>query len=176
MTDFTLKYNGLGILSAATDEQRVVIDDSLTNNKVYVLSMKEDRSDEHHRWWFAVIRKAWATLPDRYGDRWPTAEHLRKWLLIRAGHCETLDVATDNVMEVAAGFRWQDPYAVLIVKDSTVQISRAKSQKYKRQDQEEFQEVTTRCIDLLAQVLGCEPGALLDGSDCPEWAKQRETI
>lgn len=55
------------------------------------------RSDEEHRHYFAVLRAVYENWP--YSDRFSpeSAEHLRHYLQMHAGHYSPVDVSTDGV-------------------------------------------------------------------------------
>ena len=51
----------------------------------YPLVMLETRSRASHNQYFAAVNDGFDNLPERIAARWPTSEHLRKWLLIETG-------------------------------------------------------------------------------------------
>lgn len=54
------------------------------------------RSDPHHRLLFAVIARAFDNWPEDEKFQPEDAEHLRSFLLIKAGHFQKLDIRCDN--------------------------------------------------------------------------------
>ena len=57
-----------------------------TPGECYVLGVNEERSIASHRHYFAAINEAWQNLPEDKVARYPSAEHLRKWALIKSGY------------------------------------------------------------------------------------------
>ena len=55
----------------------------------YIMAPVSQRSDATHKHEFAWLREAWMSLPDDLAERFPSAEHLRKWALIRAGYSDS---------------------------------------------------------------------------------------
>lgn len=54
------------------------------------------RSDPHHRLFFSVVAKAFDSWPERATFQPTDAEHLRSYLLVKAGHYDKLDIRCDN--------------------------------------------------------------------------------
>jgi hypothetical protein len=54
----------------------------------YPLVVLEARSRSSHNHYFAAVGEAFQNLPENIAARWPTAEHLRKWVLIETGWFE----------------------------------------------------------------------------------------
>ncbi len=52
----------------------------------YRMTTVEERSAKSHAHYFACVTDAWANLPEEYEGRWPTADHLRKYALIKTGY------------------------------------------------------------------------------------------
>lgn len=130
-----------------------------------ILDAKEHRgrSNAHERFWFAVVARAWENLPEDLQARWPEPEALRAHLLIKAGWCDAREFVTDSpeaAAAVAAGLRWAEPYAAIVVRGSVVLAYVARSQKRNAQNAREFVEVTDRGLHALAQILGVDPTTL----------------
>jgi hypothetical protein len=71
-----------------------------------------------HSHYFASIHTAWENLPESMAERYPTAEHLRKWSLVQAGYAAETDYAMDtpaDARKMAAAIRKADEYAVIKV-------------------------------------------------------------
>ena len=52
----------------------------------YRLVEHQERSTATHNHYFAAINEAWQSLPDHLMAEYPSPEHLRKKMLIRAGY------------------------------------------------------------------------------------------
>lgn len=129
----------------------------------YIMVPVCQRSDATHKHEFAWLREAWMNLPDDLAERFPTAEHLRKWALIRAGYSDSHTITCHNKAEalrVAAFIRPIDEFAVVITNEATVTRYTAKSQSRRAMGAKEFQDSKTKIMEVVARMLGVEPGAL----------------
>lgn len=127
----------------------------------YRLAEIEDRSMRSHSHFFASIKSGWDNLPEEYAHEFATPEHLRKWLLIRAGWHDRRSIVAASKSEaqrIAAFVRPMDEFAVVQVQESTVTIYTAKSQSMRAMGKEAFQRSKTDCLDLLDDMLGTERG------------------
>jgi hypothetical protein len=136
------------------------------DSRLYRLAPVEDRSDVTHNHQFAWIGEAWNSLPERYaGEAWAaTPETLRKYALIRTGYCSTEIFTCGSKAEAqrwAANLRGlRDEFAIIIPKESTVQVFTAKSQKKRAMGAKEFQESKQAILDFIADLIGVEPATL----------------
>ena len=127
--------------------------------ETYTLEQREDRSINSHRAYFAQINEAHATLPEHLSERWPTPDHLHRWLLIRAGFYDERSIVVASKAEavrVAAFVRPLDSYAIVIAKEAVVSVFTAKSQSYKAMGRAEFQRSKDATLDELAALIGVE--------------------
>lgn len=136
----------------------------------YILTPLELRSRASHNQFFAAVDDGFKNLPETIAHRWPTAEHLRKWLLIEVGlfdekefDCPDEDFAT----KLATFVRTEDEYARISIHRPTsnrdrwkVIIRRAKSQAEGAMKAGEFQESKKLVLELLDHMVGVEPGTL----------------
>ena len=130
---------------------------------IYRLIEHEDRSQRSHAHYFASVHDAWQNLPERYADRFPTAEHLRKWALIQSGfHDQRSIVAASKAeaLRIAAFFKPLDEHAVIVAREATVVVCTAKSQSSRAMGRDEFQKSKTAVLDMLSEMIGVAPGAL----------------
>jgi hypothetical protein len=129
----------------------------------YILETVSQRSDATHKHEFAWLREAWMSLPDHLAEKFPTAEHLRKWALIRAGYSDSHTIVCASKAEairVAAFIRPIDEFAVVVTQGATVTRFTAKSQSRRAMGAKDFQESKTKIMEVVARMLGVEPGAL----------------
>lgn len=142
---------------------------SLRADKVFVvgeeypLVVQEERSMASHRGYFAAVNEAWHQLPEKYAGRWVSPEHLRKFLLIKAGYRteRTIPCASaEEARRVAAFAGPIDAYAVVIVRGDVVIHYTAKSQSVRSMDKEEFQRSKRDVLALLDELIGTKPGEL----------------
>lgn len=123
-----------------------------------------ERSEVSHRQEFAWLREAWQSLPEHLSDEYPTAEHLRKRMLIKTGWCTTTDYICATRAET---LRWADylrreldEYAVVIVRDGIVRVHRARSQSRTAMNKEDFQASKTAILEAVSDLLGVAPATL----------------
>lgn len=125
--------------------------------ETYRLEPREDRSQISHNHYFAAIQEAWQHLSDDLAERFPTAEHLRKWALIKAGYCDARSVVCASKAEaqrVAAFIRPLDDFAVVVASECVVTICTAKSQSLRAQGKKDFQRVNDRVLDIVSAMIG----------------------
>ena len=122
---------------------------------------KTRRGDAHHRLFFAVIAKAWDSWPESAKFQPETPEHLRSYLLIKAGHFDKLDIRCDNPDAISL----EDQLRVIIktVSDKPplmhsyqwgVRVFWPKSISYAACDRRTFNEVSTKVFEILETMLG----------------------
>lgn len=129
--------------------------------KSYVLTEHKDRSQSSHNHEFGWLHEAWMNLPESMiTERFATAEHLRKWALIRAGYSDSHTIVCSSKAEaqrVAAFIRPVDEFAVVVVTEATVTRYTAKSQSRKAMGAADFQRSKTLIMEVVAKLLGVEP-------------------
>jgi len=133
----------------------------------YRMAVVEDRSAVSHRHYFACVNDAWANLPEQYEGRWPTAEHLRKWALCKAGYCDERTIVTASKAEaqrVAAFIRPMDGYAIVTVSGPVVTVYTARSQDTRSMDRKTFQESKDAVLGILEGLLQVPEGTLITQS------------
>ena len=131
--------------------------------EAYQLEVREERSINSHRAYFAALGEGWANLPEIEAERFPTADHLRKWLLIKAGYFTERQIVLASATEavaVAAFIKPLDDYAVVVPRGATVSVFTAKSQSMKAMGRKEFQDSKTAVLDLLSEMIGVERRSL----------------
>ena len=125
-------------------------------------SMVEElaRSAQSHNHFFAAITEIWHSLPDHMADQFPTAEHFRKFCLIKCGFCEHRQHVCANVVDAArleAFVKPMDSYAVISRSKSVVNVWTAQSQALRSMSGKEFQECKTKVLDYAESLLEREP-------------------
>lgn len=148
--------------AALADKQYIV-------GEVYTLAEAEpSRSGASHRHYFAAVYDAWLNLPEREAERFPTAEALRKYALIRAGFCNVSELVASSKAEavrIAAFVSQADPYALVTVKGVVVQRFTAQSQDLRSMGRRVFQESKDAVLGVLAGMIEVPTEQLLfDGS------------
>lgn len=123
----------------------------------YMLSVVEERSAAAHKAYFAALKDAWLNLPEPYPEQFPTAEHLRKFALIKCGYCETRQIVSRSAAEavrLAAFIRPIDEYVLVLTRGPVVTVYTAQSQKYNAMDRQTFRESANAVLDYVAELIG----------------------
>lgn len=116
----------------------------------------EDRSSASHRQYFASVNEGWQSLPEHLAERFPTAEHLRKWCLIRTGYSDSQTLVASSKAEavkLAAFIRPIDEFSVVNVQGATVTRFTAKSQNMRAMGKTEFNDSKQKVLDLIASMI-----------------------
>lgn len=131
--------------------------------EVYWMAPYDDRSFVSHGHQFAWLKEAWASLPEKIAQEYPSPEHLRKRALIEAGFFDEMivDAGTNAAaLRVASAFRALDDFAAVVVKGAFVIRRTAKSQSRRSMDKGDFQASKTAVMEIVAQMLGVEVAML----------------
>lgn len=140
----------------------ILADRHFVVGETYSMVEHHDRSMNSHRHFFSVVNEAWSNLPDRLLEEYPTAEVLRKKLLIRAGYADERSIVCASKAEaqrVAAFVKPMDEYAVVTVREAVVRVYTAQSQSVKAMGAKPFQASKQAVLDALDDLLGVERGA-----------------
>ncbi|HLK25634.1 MAG TPA: hypothetical protein VKT30_13340 [Caulobacteraceae bacterium] len=132
--------------------------------EIVAFAEAKDRSSPSHRHYFAALREAWVNLPEGYAERFATDEHLRKWALIRTGFCHARSIVCRTRAEaraIAAIVRSNDAYALVSIEGRTIWHLTAMSQSTRAMDHATFQASKRAVLELLADILGVAPQALM---------------
>jgi hypothetical protein len=148
--------------AALADKQFVI-------GEVYTLEeIDPTRSAASHRHYFAAVYDAWLNLPERETERFPTAEHLRKYALIRAGYCDSREIVCTSKAEairLGAFIKPMDPYALVAISGAVVRAYTAKSQSTKAMGKRVFQESKDAVLGVLAGMIEVSREQLLKFND-----------
>lgn len=135
-------------------------DEKFVVGERYRMDVVEARSHRSHSHFFACVHDAWMTLPEEYTERFPTAEHLRKWCLIRAGFRDERTIVTASKAEAQRFVKFMRPlddYAVIVARETVVVVWTAKSQSMKAMGRKEFQRSKEAVLAECAKLVGAEP-------------------
>jgi hypothetical protein len=125
--------------------------------EIHRLAPVEERSHASHAHFFAALTEAWRSLPEAQAERFPSAEHMRKWALIRAGYRDDTTVVAaspEEAQRIAALARSLDGYAVIVVRDDIVTVMTAKSQSQKAMGKADFQASKDAVLGIVAGLIG----------------------
>lgn len=162
-----LQYQGEGEFKAPSPLWAREADKQFVVGENYRLAEHHDRSDATHAHYFAVINETWHSLPDALMDEYPTAEHLRKKMLVKCGYADERSIVCASKHEarrVAAFIRPMDQYAVVSVREAVVRVYTAQSQSYKAMGKRVFGESKEKVLDALADLLGSDRPAVASAS------------
>ncbi len=84
----------------------------------YPLVPLEARSRASHNQYFAALHDGFMNLPEKIAARWPSEEHLRKWLLVETGWFEEKEFDFDTEAQakrLGTFIRTEDEYARIAV-------------------------------------------------------------
>lgn len=144
---------------------RKLCDQQFCVGEQYRMEAREERSMASHNFYFASIHEAWSNLPEDQAERFPSAEHLRKYALIRAGFRDERSISCASKAEalrVAAFIKPIDDYAVVIARDALVVVYTAKSQSVRAMGKADFQASKDAVLDVIAGLIGVAPDALAE--------------
>lgn len=133
--------------------------------EVYTLSEVDPaRSMASHRHYFAAVYEAWLNLPEGDAERWPSADHLRKYALIRAGYRDERSIVCSSKAEaqrIAAFIKPIDDYALVAVSEAVVRVYTAKSQNIRAMGRKVFAESKDAVLGILAGMIEVSKEQLL---------------
>lgn len=137
-----LRYDGDGAFSPLSGYWMRKGDADYVVGQVYKMAEADERSGESHRHYFAQIKELWQTLPDDLLPEYPSPEHLRKKMLIKAGYADEKKVVFESERDAriaAAVIEPMDAFGIVAVSGLVVQVWTAKSQSYNAMGKEDFQ-------------------------------------
>lgn len=137
----------------------------------YVMVDSGFPSDETRAHFFAVIAHGWESLPEARAAEFATPEHLRKRLLILAGHRDEKAIAFATPREAAdfaARLRALDGYVLVAVNGNVV--AQASARSIAGLDARAFHKVKSAAFEILAGWLG----VTVDELAASERAKPRQ--
>jgi len=129
-------------------------DDEFGEGEIVTFERHEERSTASHNHYFACIAEAWNNLPET-DERFPTAESLRKWALIRSGYCTENTIAADSPEQARtiAAFMGNQEGVIIVVRDNVVKRYTAKSQSMKAMNKAEFGRSKQDVLDTISELI-----------------------
>lgn len=125
--------------------------------ETYPLVVQETRSQQTHNHFFASVHEAWSNLPENIAEQFPTADHLRKYALIKAGYRDERSIVVRSAAEaqqLAAFIKPMDDYAIVTATAAMVTVYTAKSQSMRAMGGKEFQASKQAVLDVIAGLIG----------------------
>lgn len=144
-----------------------IADQEYVVGEVYRLAPYEERSGASHNHYFAALTEAWQNLPEDLMEQYPTAEVLRKKMLIKAGYRDERSIVCASKAEanrIAVFIIPIDPYAVVIVRGNVVQYLTAKSQSMRAMGKADFEASKQAVLDAVAELIGVGRQTLEDNA------------
>jgi hypothetical protein len=164
LTTQPITYRRVG--DALVPKQKWLFDRGFVDGQEYELAIHEPRSTKSHDHYHATVREAWKNLPEKIAKRFPDADALRKFALIRCDFykertvvCDTEEAAT----QVAALAGSMDDAAVVTIQGTVVTVAVARSQKTTgagAMNKEEFQRSKQAVLEYIANLIGVDVATL----------------
>lgn len=157
------EYDGDNLVPASGYWRRMATE-RLTVGQRYRMVEEAERSTASHNHEFAWLTEAWNSLPDELLAQYPSSEHLRKFGLIKKGHCTMkqhvcMSEAEAERTEVAIKDE-ADKYALIIRRRNVVTVYRAVSQSRRAMGAKMFQQSKSDLMDFVGDLLGVDPETL----------------
>lgn len=116
-----------------------------------------ERSMASHRQYFAELNDLWETLPETLAGDFQSADHLRKYALIKSGYCKQSRLVLpthEEAQEAALMVNELDSYALCEVTGCTLAVWVARSQSLKAMGREEFEASKIAVLDVIRKMIG----------------------
>ena len=117
-----------------------------------------------HRAYFAAINEGFKNLPHSYAARFPSADFLRRWLLIECGWCEEKEfecVSPKHAKALRTFIRTEDAYVRINSHPTIVIVRKAKSQSLAAMGKNDFEASKRDTLDLLESMVNVPKGTLM---------------
>lgn len=138
-------------------------DKTLVVGERYYVDVQLERSQASHNFYFAAVHDAWSNLRDDAAMQFPTAEHLRKYALVKAGFRDERSIVAATraeALRIAAFIKPMDDFAIVTVFGAVVVVHAAKSQSARAMGKDEFERSKTAVLDIVAGLIGTDAGTL----------------
>lgn len=157
------RYEGDGQFQAQTAYWRRRADIAYVVGETYEMVEHHDRSQASHNHEFAYIAELYSSIPDRFvNEPWAqSAEHLRKFALIRCRYCDTQTFTCGSKAEAerwARNLRPMDEYSIVTVEGTTVYRFTAQSQSKRAMGGKLFNESKQAIIEFIEDLIGVRKG------------------
>lgn len=149
-------------MQVITRHQRIA-DKQFVIGQRYRMDISEERSTNSHSHFFAAVSEAWKNLPEDEAERFLTADHLRKYALVKAGFCDERSIVCASKAEaqrMAAFIKPIDEFAVVDSSERVVRVRTAKSQSFRAMGKKDFQASKEAVLEVLDAMVGVKPEAL----------------
>lgn len=132
--------------------------------------LHKHRSEPDHRRFFGLISAAFANWPERHDFQPSSAEHLRAWLLCKAGHYDVTTIPLDHdhpavaklaVLAAEAAVKAAGAYAFIRPHGHALAVFSAKSIAWDKLSQRDFAPIRQAVEDVITAEIGVEADTLL---------------
>lgn len=133
----------------------------------YAMVPHQGRSERAHGLYFKTVQVGWKNLPHGVAERFPTAEHFRKWCLIQEGLADEHTMLCDNESKAratAALCRKLDQYAVIRINGPIVTVWTAMSQSHHTMGHDAFNDSMNKVLERIAEMLGITVAELTENA------------
>jgi hypothetical protein len=130
----------------------------LKRGDTMLLELDEERSLASHGHYFAILGKAWQSLPEDMATDFPSAEHLRKWALIKSGFCtevQTVCESREEARRLAHYAKQVDEFCLTRIDGPVVTTYHALTQSMEKMNKADFQASKDAVFDVVSKILGC---------------------
>lgn len=136
--------------------------------KEYMLEEERAPSTKTRSHFHAALKEAFDNLPEKYADQFPTIEHLRKRALIQTGFSNTTSMVMESkgqAVRIAGLLRqYSSPYTVVIVRDHTILIAEAESEREIAKDKVRYQDMKNKVLGWVSTLVGVTTTKLYDNA------------
>lgn len=142
-------------------------DKEFIKGEVLRLVNQPERSTKSHNHLFAAVEDTWRNLPPLMAERFNSPEALRKYALVKAGHCFSESIACpshDDALRVASFVRGNDEFAVVTVQKNMVTRYTPKSMAHSAMSSDEFKKVKDDVLRVLSELIGVAKQELSDNA------------
>ena len=135
--------------------------------EAYPLQVVEERSMASRKQYFAAVNEGFKNLPESIAARFPSAEHLRKWLLIETGWHEEKEfecASAKHAKALCTFIRTEDDYVRISNpknRPPLVIIRKARSQALASMGKALFEQSKKDVLDLLESMVNVPKGTLM---------------
>ena len=157
------RYEGEGEFKAVSPAWGRRGDAEYVIGEQYYIEPRHARSANSHRHFFACVNDAFMNLPEHLSANFRTADHLRRYALIKTGFYLSQQLVLPTKAAAAKTAAWIKPaaeYSVVSVDGRVVTRFDAKSQSVKAMGKDEFQASKTAVLDFLSELIGAERAEL----------------
>lgn len=166
-----MKYVGDGSFTCTNSVDRELANEKLEVDHRYKGKFTKPRSDSASGYFHKFVGKVFKNLPS--DNEFKNAEHLKAYLLCRAGHCSVMEVsAGDNTEFVARTldhvlnkFLRSEVYPLFEYKGDTLRIYRANSISKTAITAENFRPISEMALTIGAEMIGLTLDQLTTGDE-----------